>query len=110
MGFMARRRGVVVEPVTAKSGVRYEVYGGYPEFERQRGVVAAFDAANDERLWAVLVYSTAVDPKWESDVQDVFITELRLDADETKLVVVNERKRSFVIDLASHAVSELTES
>ena len=105
MGLMARRRGVAVEPVTAKSGIRYEVYGGYPEFDRQRGVVAAFAADSEERLWAQLVYTTSVDPKWEKDVQDVFITELRLEDDETKLVVVNERKQTFVIDLETRQVS-----
>ena len=110
MALMARRRGVAVEPVTAANGVRYEVYGGYPEFDRQRGVVAAFDPESEERAWAVLVYSTAVDARWEKDVQDVFITELRLEDDESKLVVVNERKQTFVIDLATRSVSERAES
>lgn len=104
--FLGRRRTPIVAPVTA-NGIRYEVYlGNFSRFDNQRGAIAAVDPATEEELWAALVYDTALDPRWETDGQQVFITELRLEEHDTKLIVVNERRRTFVVDLATRAISE----
>ena len=101
------RRGFLPEPVVAANGTRYEVFTGkFGRFNMQRGVVAAIDPATDEELWALLAYETAINPKYEHDVQHVLITELRLEDADTKLVVVNEREKTFVVDLATRTVTE----
>ncbi|MEY4578347.1 MAG: hypothetical protein RL701_3050 [Pseudomonadota bacterium] len=103
------RRGFLPEPVSAADGTRYEVFNGnFERFDLQRGAIAAVDPATDEELWALLVYEIPVNPKWERDVQDVFITQLRLEEADTKLVVVNARQKTFVVDLATRTVTERT--
>jgi hypothetical protein len=46
------------------------------------------------------------DPKLEQDVQDIFITSLAIKND--RLVVVNERKESYEIDLQTRKIFMIT--
>jgi len=68
------------------------------------GYVEAWDVKKKKKLWEAKLYETANDPAKEQDVQNVFITTMRVEG--TKLVVMNERKQMFEIDLASHEVSQ----
>lgn len=106
MRMLRRVRVPPVEPVTAH-GVRYETYSGnFQRFNYERGVIAAVDPTTEEELWALLIYETKLDPRWEKDIQEVFITDLRLEDDDTKLVVVNQRGKTYVVDLATRTVEE----
>ena len=104
----AKRRVIRVNPVS-KNGVRYEEIRGAKGrgFEQNGGVIAAVDEATDKELWTLVVYKTEYDPQEEADVQDVFISKLKVNWRGTKLKVVNERKRSFEVDLETKAVTEL---
>src|SRR5262245_29764813 len=68
------------------------------------GYVEAWDVKKKKKLWEAKLYETATDPEKEQDVQHVFITTMRVEG--TKLVVMNERKQTFEVDLASHEVSQ----
>ena len=104
----AKRRVIRVNPVS-KNGVRYEEIRGAKGrgFEQNGGVIAAVDEATDKELWTLVVYKTEYDPQEEADVQDVFISKLKVNWRGTKLKVVNERKRSFEVDLETKTVTEL---
>jgi hypothetical protein len=69
------------------------------------GVIEAVDARSGERRWLLQVYRTALDPAMESDVQDVFITRLRL-AGTGRIIVEDELRRRWLVDLASQAVTQ----
>lgn len=73
--------------------------------DQNGGVIAAFDAHSGERRWLLQVYRTLYDPALESDVQDVFIIRLRR-AGSGKIVVEDERRRRWLVDLASRAVTQ----
>jgi hypothetical protein len=90
-----RRAPTPVTPVV-HHGVRYTA-----PTERM-GWVEAHDQARNTLLWEVQVYVVTYDQMKEHDVQDVFITELRIEGND--LAVKDERDRGFLVDLASHQV------
>lgn len=91
------------------NGVRYvEIRDARARgFNQPGGVIAAIDEKSGQELWSVLVYQTRYDAKEESDVQDVYITRIELGADGLALIITNERRQRFSINLADHTVSPL---
>jgi hypothetical protein len=68
------------------------------------GYVEAWDVKKKKKLWEAKLYESTHDPAKEQDVQNVFITSMKVEG--AKLVVTNERKETFEIDLASHEVNQ----
>lgn len=88
-------------------GVRYVVahFGQGPAGDVRGGYVQAWDVATQKRLWSRMVYSTRYEERLEGDVQDVFITKLeRVDG---KLLVDNELRERYEMDIASGKVTAL---
>ena len=96
-----------VAPVTAK-GVVYKAphFGVFHGKDQNGGFVQAWDAKTKKLLWDRMVYRVIYDRDLETDVQDVFITKLRVVGD--KLVVTNEASEKFEMDLPSGRVRALT--
>lgn len=103
----AKRRAPRVDPVVG-NGIRYEVLRGARSrgFKQNGGVVAAIDVASGKELWTLLVYTTVYDEKEEADVQDVFITELKLSSDGQSLHVKNDARKQFVVTLSDRSIAE----
>jgi hypothetical protein len=95
-----------VAPVTAK-GVVYKVphFGAFHDKNQNGGFVQAWDAKTKKLLWDRMVYRTIYD-RGETDVQDVFITKIRVIRD--KLLVTNEADERFEMDLSTGRVRALT--
>lgn len=106
-----KRRGP--KPVTPVeiNKVRYEVLRGAKArgFGQDGGVLAAVDIDNGNELWTITVYKTAYDRSEEQDVQEVYITKLIPNQDKSMLRVENEAHKSYVVNLKTHEVSEITE-
>jgi len=105
-----RRAPKPVEPVEINN-IRYEVIRAAKSrgFEQNGGVIAAVDIAKDEELWTLVVYQTVYDQNEEQDVQDVYITKLIPSQDKKTLRVENEAHKSYLVNLSSHEVLEITE-
>ena len=67
------------------------------------GVVIATDASSGRELWRQRIYTIRYDRKLEQDVQDVFITSLKLRGNV--LLITNERGERFVLDLSTRKVT-----
>jgi hypothetical protein len=82
--------------------VRYQVEfsGKSHGFPQIGGVVAAVDDATERVLWTVVVYRVTFNPNKEEDTQEVFITDLALTGDGTRLIVTNEEGKRFAINPA----------
>ena len=94
--FAKRAAPKVVPPVIA-GGIKYTApprYGG--------GYVEARDVGSGKLLWELRVYEIEVDQNLERDVQDIFITSLKVA--DGKLQVVNEKGDKFVVDLSKRKV------
>lgn len=89
----------VVEPVVHE-GVRYVA----PNDNGRREYVEAWDIATTNKIWEVTVLKNRITFWLEEDVSWVFITHLKIE--DGKLVVIDERKRQFVIDVKTRKVKK----
>ena len=67
------------EPITF-AGIRYEgmPWGKARGLEQNGGYIAALDVVSNEELWLHKIYDVVYDLEMETDVQDVFISALKL--------------------------------
>jgi hypothetical protein len=87
-----------VEPVVS-AGIKYSADGnGVDEY------VVASDASSGKLLWRVRVAHNDQDPRMELDVQDVYITDLKVT--KGALLVRDEKSRCYSIDLATKSVNK----
>ena len=100
-----RRAPAVVKPVVVE-GVRYEapLRARIDGPAQHGGVVFALDDKTGAMVWTVQLYKTAHDGMEETDVQDVYVTQLALDASGHALLATDERRRVWSVDLATRAV------
>lgn len=96
--FAKRSAPEMVEPV--RSG---EIEFRAPH--QQMGCVEAWDAKRDELLWRRQIYVVKYAVGLERDVQDVFVQSIVIKGDA--LVVKNERKSEYRLDLDSLEVTVL---
>lgn len=102
----AKRRAPSAKPVT-HLGIKYEQMRRPTEhgFTQSGGVIAAIDTATEKQLWAVQLYETKFDSAEERDAQEVYVSELKIDAKAQALIATDERKRRWMIKLSDHTVS-----
>lgn len=100
-----KRKGPAPLPLVILNGVRYseERDARARGFGQPGGVVVAVEQQSGKELWLVQVYQTTYTEE-ETDVQDVFISQMQPNADGSALLITNERKQRFVLDLASRRV------
>lgn len=101
-----RRAPKAVAPAKGKT-IRYEVVQRAKArgLGQDGGIIAAIDIASGKELWTLVVYPTKYDPNEEEDVQEVYITRLNLNQDESQLVVENEAHKSYTVNLKTREVS-----
>jgi hypothetical protein len=92
-----RPQATKVEPVIYE-GVRYTA----PNDSGRRGYIQAWETKTGKILWELTVYRNLINPLLEEDVQWVFIKKLRID--DRKLIVIDERKRVYNVDLKTRAI------
>ncbi len=104
----AKRRAPTAKPVTHQ-GIRYEQLRRPQEHGHTQagGVLAAVDAGSGKVLWTLQLYETAFDPKEERDAQEVYLSELRLDAKAGVLLASDERRRRWQVRLSDRSVTQL---
>ena len=99
-GLAKRVPAPVIEPVIHE-GVRYTV----PNDRGTVGYVAAWDVTTGEQLWKKTVYWKCICPFFEHDVQWVFVKQMRLDGE--RLILVNERDKTYALDLKTRSAKKL---
>jgi hypothetical protein len=89
-----------VDPVIHE-GIRYIA----PNDDGRRGYIEAWDVQTNKKLSELTVFTNPIDPKFEEDVQWVFIESLSI-RDDT-LIVKSERRETYGIDLKTKAITQL---
>lgn len=95
-----------VESVTYR-GVKYIA----PHFKmtnkqvQRGGFIEAWDIKTNKMLWDIKIYEAKYDPKLEQDVQDVFITSLKIE--HGKLLITNERNEIYALNLETKKVERI---
>ena len=82
--------------------VRHHTGGGYLP-----GFVEAWDTSKNQQIWLRQIYVIRRNPDLEQDVQDVFVTGLKLIADRNALEISNERGGLFELNLETLEVKTL---
>jgi hypothetical protein len=100
----AKRSGPKDVPPVTVEGVKYSAphWGKASGKTQNGGYIQANSVETGKLLWELRVYEIKYDPNLEGDVQDVFITSLKLV--DGNLEVVNERGDAFLVDLAKRKV------
>lgn len=95
-------------PPVVHDGVLYEAMTDHdvPDLDPQTTYLVARDAATRRPLWTVALYRIELIPHLETDVQDVFLTSLKLSADGKRLLVDDEAGRHFVVDIATRSAHQ----
>ena len=95
-----------VEPFTYR-GIKYIA----PHFKMKNkqvqrgGFIEAWDIKTNKMLWDLKIYETKYDPKLEQDVQDVYITSLKIEHD--KLLITNEWNEIYGLNLETKKVERI---
>jgi hypothetical protein len=95
-------------PSVVAGGIRYKVphFGALHDKSQNGGYVQAWDVKTGKLLWDRMVYRVRYDLNLEKDVQDDFISGIRIKGGH--LIVKTERSEKFDMDLESGKVSALT--
>jgi hypothetical protein len=104
----ALKRRVPKPAPVSDGGIRYEVLlnGKARGFGQNGGVIKAVDEAKNAELWTLVVYRVDIVPEGEEpDAQEVFITKLSLKPGGKQLIIDNQRKERFLVDLDDRKVT-----
>lgn len=107
-GGTEKERAEVPEPPrVSHAGIRYEAvaWGRSRGLPQNGGYVVAVDEKTAKECWIVKVYDAAPDDGKEADKRDIFITEMKLEADRRHLHITNERGAVFRLDTGTRRVS-----
>ncbi len=97
---LAKRSGPKpVAPVVSRE-VKYVA----PNESGREGRIEARSAKTGEKLWDAVIYTVAIYPKLEEDVQWVFITGLEIVDDALR--VTNEKNEVYTLDLKTKKVTK----
>ncbi len=101
----AKRKGPAAVPSITHEGVVYKVihFGKARNLGQNGGLIEAVDPKSDKSLWVLTVYKIEYDKKTEGDMQDLFIVSMVREGGV--LVVKNEAKQTFRVDLKTRAVT-----
>ena len=105
----ALKRRVPKPTPVSHGGIRYEALlnGKARGFGQNGGIIKAVDEAQNTELWTLVVYHVDITPGGEEpDAQEVFITKLSLKSGGKALIVDNQRKERFLVDLADRKVTK----
>jgi len=88
-----------VDPVVYE-GVRYAA----PNDDGRRGYIEAWNVRTNKKLWELTIFTNAIDPNLEEDVQWVFVKGLNIQ--DGKLMVTTERGRTYPVDLKTKEITQ----
>jgi hypothetical protein len=93
-----------LSPLTV-NGVRYSVQGGHiDELPQTAVILVAVDLNTKRHRWETTLYEIKLNPRLETDIQDVFVESMRLV--DGRLELVNEAGDTIKIDAATGKVIE----
>ncbi len=105
----AKRSAPKPVPSVIDKGVVYSVihWSSDNGTEQNGGYIEARDKKSKKKIWGCVVYHVKKTAGLEGDVQDLFITKLRIDKKKRVLVVINEIGEIFHVDIKTRRVSKI---
>jgi hypothetical protein len=81
-------------------------WGKEKELGQNGGYIVAYNNTTNEELWLLKVYHVEYDGVMEEDVQDIFIKSIIVTAMPKTIKIVNEKGKSFLVDIGNKRVKE----
>ncbi len=104
VSYSKRRGPKSVQPVIYKDIKYVAIHWGKSRGLRQNGgYIEAFKVRTGKRLWILRVYKIKYKSDLEKDVQDVFITSMKIK--NGTLVVMNEKDEVYSVNLRTRKVT-----
>jgi hypothetical protein len=88
-----------VDPVIYE-GIRYVA----PNTDGRRGYIEAWSVRTNKKLWELTIFTNAIDPNLEEDVQWVFIKALNIQ--DGRLMVTSERGKTYQVDVKTKEITQ----
>jgi len=106
-----RKAPKTVTPID-HSGVTYVVkhWGNESGLKQNGGYLEAQDPRTGEKLWGLTVYIIDYVAGLEGDIQDVFITSMRVDKARNLLIVENAKKQIYWVDPVKRTATHVIRS
>lgn len=103
-GAAAKRTVPVEVPPLIRDNIKFVVphFAGETGRDQRGGYIEARDAKTDDLLWELKIYTVIYKRRLEKDVQDIFIT--KMEFQNHKLVIWNERNDKFLVDIKTREV------
>ena len=89
---------VKVDPIVYE-GIRYVA----PNDDGRRGYIEAWSVGTNKKLWDLTIFTNAIDPNLEEDVQWVFIRALNIH--DGRLMVTTERGKTYQVDVKTKEIT-----
>ena len=70
------------------------------------GYIEVLDAKSGVKVWGLQIYKTNYEQHLEHDIQDVFITSIKINFWNTKLIVTDEMGRQYEVNISDRSVSK----
>jgi hypothetical protein len=90
---------VKVDPVIYE-GIRYVA----PNDDGRRGYIEAWNVGTNKKLWESTIFTNAIDPNLEEDVQWVFIKSLNIR--DGRLIATSERGETYQLELKTKEIAQ----
>jgi hypothetical protein len=106
---LAKRSAPKPVPSIRYKGIVYSVIHWSSEngTGQNGGYIEARDKRSKKKIWGCVVYRIKKTAGLEGDVQDVFITNLRIDKKKRVLIVINEIGEIFHVNIKTRKVSRI---
>ena len=88
-----------VDPVVS-DGIRYAA----PNDDGRHAYIEAWNVGTNNKLWELTIFTNAINPNLEKDVQWVFITALNIH--DGRLVVTSENGKTYLVDVNTRAITQ----
>jgi hypothetical protein len=99
LAFSKRLPPEKVDPVIYE-GIRYVA----PNDDGRRGYIEAWNVGTNKKLWELTIFTNAIDPNLEEDVQWVFIKALAIQ--DGRLMVTSERGKTYQLDVKTKEITQ----
>jgi hypothetical protein len=94
-----RTAPVNVDPLIFE-GIRYVA----PNEDGRRGYIEAWNVGTNNKLWELTIFTNAINPNLEEDVQWVFIKALNIR--DGRLMVTSEEGKTYQVDVNTRAITQ----
>lgn len=105
----AKRKAPSEIPSIIFKGKKYIVthWNKEPAFKQNGGIIEVWNIKKNRLIKRVLIYKIQYKSEIESDIQDVFITSIKLNKSKNTIIIVNEKGNIYGLNIHNYKVTRI---